>query len=319
MVDGVAGEDDIYRDLNLFWDGLAGPGSLYNLERQFWLELWRAPAIEAIDEDRIEARRYGPVQATVIPVLPRMPLFNLVLGGADPGAVEEGHLGETLDWLESLGIDFRVPIRSEFEESGAAEDHLNQRGYRRTSFLARFIRDASPPAFPEPTGIEVDEFCEETEGFSDYFAAGFGFDWSGNCFFDSLPGRDPWRSYVAIDENDLGIGAAIMMLHYEVAQLGFAVANASARGRGVHLALLRRRIVDAVAAGAGLLFADTEETSDDLQELSPAARNLVRAGFKLVSIRPVWQPPALPGIDEGEADDEDEDEEDDDYSFDLEV
>ncbi len=313
----MAAEDDIYRDLDLFWDSLMGPGSLYNLERQFWLELWRAPAIEAIDESRIEARRYGPVQATVIPVLPRMPLFNLVLGAADPGAVEEGHLGETLDWLESLGIDFRIPIRSEFQESGAAEDHINQRGYRRTSFLARFIRDASPLAFPEPAGIEVDEFCEETEGFSDYFAAGFGFDGSGHCLFDSLPGHEPWRSYVAIDENDLGVGAAMTMLHYEVAQLGFAVTNASARGRGVHMALLRRRILDAVAAGAGLLFADTEETSEDLEQLSPAARNLIRAGFKLVSIRPVWQPPALPDIDEDEADDEYE--EDDDDGFDLEV
>jgi len=310
----VAWEDDIYRDLNLFWDRLMGPGSLYNLERQFWLELWRAPAIDAIDEDRIEARRYGPVQATVIPVLPRAPLFNLVLGAADPGAVEEGHLGETLDWLESLGIDFRVPIRSEFQESGAAEDLLNQRGYRRSAFLARFVRDASPLVFPEPAGIEVDEFCEETEGFSDYFGEGFGFDFQGHCLFDGLPGREPWRSYVAIDENDLGVGAAIMMLHYEVAQLGFSVTNLSARGRGVHIALLRRRILDAIEAGAGLLFADTEETSEDLEQFSPAARNLVRAGFRPVSIRPVWQPPALPDIDE----DEDE-EEDDDYNFDPEI
>jgi hypothetical protein len=309
----VPAEDDIYRDLSLFWDSLTGPGALYRLERQFWLELWRAPAIEAIDEFRMEARRYGPVQATVIPVLPRAPLFNLVLGAADPGAVEEGHLGETLDWLESRDIDFRVPIRSEFQESGAAEDLLNQRGYRRNGYLARFVRDASPPDFPEPAGIEVDEFCEETEGFSDYFVDGLEVDWQGHCLFDSLPGRRPWRGYVAIGENDLGVGAAMMLMHYEVAQLGFAVANVGARGKGVHMALLRRRILDAVAAGAGLLFADTEEPSEDLEQLSPAARNLIRAGFRLVSARPVWQPPALPEIEEDEEDEEDDD------SFDLEV
>jgi hypothetical protein len=279
------------RELSRMWDNLVGPGMLYTLERHFWLELWRAPVVDAIDEHGIETRRYGPVQVTVAPNVPQTPLLNLVLGAAEPDAVRDGHLAEALDWVESLGIDCRIPIRPEFEESGAAEDHLNQRGYRRTASLAKYVRDASPPDFPEPPGIEVVEFTEETEGFSDYFVEGLGLESAAFCFFDGLPGRRPWRCYVAIDESEYGTGAAMMMLHHEVAQLGFAAVNESARGGGSHMALLRRRILDAAAARCQLLFADVEEPVDGAG-LSPAAANLERAGFRLAAVRPVWRPPA---------------------------
>jgi hypothetical protein len=83
-----------------------------------------------------------------------------------PGAVEGGHLAAALDWTESLGLDCRVPIRPDFGEPAAAEDHLNQRGYRRTAKLAMFVRGGGPPEFPEPPGIEVDEIVEESEGFA---------------------------------------------------------------------------------------------------------------------------------------------------------
>lgn len=305
------GEDDIRREVRLIFDNLMGPGALYRHERHFWLELWRAPVVEAIEENGLETRMYGPVQVNVIADLPRTPLFNIVLGAADPGAVERGHLAETLDWLESLGIDFRVPVRPGFEETDAAEDLLNQRGYRRTANLARFVRDASPPGFPEPPGIEVDEWDEEDiEGFSDYFEEPYGIEWPATAFFDNLLGNRPWRCYVAIDENDNGAGAATMMGHYEISQLGFAATRKSARGRDVHLALIRRRILDAMAAGCRMLFADTEESVDDLGDMSTGARNLLRAGFRHVSSRAVWGPP-LPDGPEPDYEDEDElDEED---------
>ncbi len=44
-------------------------------------------------------------------------------------------------------------------------------------------------------------------------------------------------------------------------------------------------------AGAREVFAITEETFECPAELSPGARNLMRAGFRLVDTRTVWQPP----------------------------
>jgi hypothetical protein len=270
---------------------LAEPGVLSMYERHFWLELWRAPGVAAVEEQGFEMRLYGPVQATVIAASPRTSLLNVVLGAAEPGAVGDGHLAEALDWIESLGIECRVPVRPDTGESGAAEDHLNRRGYRRTAFLARFARDASPPGFPEPPGIEVDEWTEGNEGFSDCFAEGLGLEFPADHVFDCLPGRRPWRCYVAVDEEERGAGAATMLTHFRVAQLGSAATREYARGRGVHMALLRRRILDAAAARCELLFADAEEPLEDPDGPSPATRNLVRAGFTQVSAQTVWRPP----------------------------
>lgn len=65
-------------------------------------------------------------------------------------------------------------------------------------------------------------------------------------FFIGLPGRHYWRSYIAIGDEGV-IASATMMQHFQATQLGFAGTEEAARGRGAHMALLRRRIVDALA------------------------------------------------------------------------
>lgn len=271
------------------WGDINDPAFLDRLERRFWMDLWRAPVVDAIEEQRIEMRFYGPIQAMVMPDPPQMPLLNLVLGAGELGAVGEGHLGAAIEWVESLGVDCRIPIAPGLE-AGAAEDLLNQRGYRRSGYQVRFTRDAEPPDFPKPPGIEIVELDEFTEGFSDYVEEGFDLALMATCFFDGLPGREMWRCYVALDEDETGAASAVMMRDEEVALLGFAATRESARGSGFHLALLRRRIHDAHNHGCRLLVAETEESLDELDGPSPAARNLVRVGFKQVASRPVWRP-----------------------------
>jgi hypothetical protein len=287
------------------------PAQLDELSRLFWLDVWRAPVLDAIEELGVEMRRYGPVLALVVAGLPKTPMFNLVLGAGTPGSVEDGHLRAALEWIESLGVDCRVPVVPEQVEAGAAEDLLNRRGYRRTGHQARFLRDAAPPDFPEPPGIEIVELDEFTEGFSDFAGEGFELDPSAHTFIGGLPGRDSWRCYVALDEDEWPVAGATMLLHYDVAQLGFAATKEAARNKGFHLALLRRRILDAPRARCQHLFAETEEPLDDLDGPSPGARNLVRAGFKQVAVRPVWQPPREDPDDEAPEDEDDEELEDD--------
>lgn len=304
-------------ELSLLFDDMAAPGMFYALERHFWIELWRVPVVEAVEEQGIEARHYGPVRVFAFSHEPRTSLFNIVLGADRPGAVERGHLAEALDWTESLGLDCRVPVRNEgeFGEPGGAEDLLNRRGYRRTGTLATLARSAAPPGFSAPPGIEVEELVDESmiETFSHLLAPAYGLEWSGHGFIVGLPGKRDWRTYVATDSEG-PLAAAAMFMHYETPQLGFAGTVEEGRGRGAHMALLHRRIEDARAAGAGQLFAVTEEPLDYPDSESTAAPNLVRAGFRVVGIRTVWQPPEdlLAGEEDAEDDELDDDELDDD-------
>lgn len=279
------------QEMSTLVDNMFGAGELYRLERQFWLELWRVPVLDAVEEHGIEVRHYGPIRAFVTAAEPRSPLFNLILGSTAPGAVEGGHLAEALDWTESHGVDCRIPVRPDFGEPDATEDHLSRRGYRRTARWATFVRGDRPVSSPEPAEIEVDQIAEESEGFSDLLAAGYGTAWTGHGFFIGLPVRRDWRCYIAVDENEDGIGAAAMMLHHGIAQLGFAATPEPHRGKGAHLALVRRCVVDALAAGSSRLFAVTEEPLDYPHSDSTAARNLVRAGFGPMAARSLWRPP----------------------------
>lgn len=289
-VGAVGWGDDAFSGFDASLGGFVGSRYLEGIERRFWLDLWRAPVIDAIEEGGIEARRYGPVQATLVAGLPDTPLLNVVLGAAEAGAVSGGHLEAAVEWAESRGVDFRIPIAVDQPEAGAAEDFLNRRGYRRTESLSRFVRETSPPRFGEPPGIEVDEVPEFMEGFSDYLAEGLELELMAGTFFDCLPERDSWRSYVAIGEHGYGIGAATMMVDCGVAALGFMATNPSDRRKGGHLALLRRSIEDAAKLRCHTVFTDVEEPLDGRAAPSPAARNLVRAGFRRTSVRPIWRP-----------------------------
>jgi hypothetical protein len=280
-------------ELGLLFDDIAGTGAYYALERQLWLDLWRVPILGAVEEDGFEVRHYGPVLAFAVRSQPRMALFNVLLGADRHNAVGQGHLAAALEWTESIGLDLRIPVRGkgEFDEATEAEDFLNRRGYRRTGTLATFARGAAAVDFEAPPEIEVEELAgeEKIETFGNILAPAYGLEWS-NDFIFGLPGRRDWRTYIASDEEG-PMAAAATMMHYETPQLAFAGTEESCRGGGAHLALLHRRIEDARAVGAGGLFAVTEETSERPEDLSAGARNLVRAGFGLLEVRTVWQPP----------------------------
>lgn len=301
---------DIDPELGLLFDDIARTGAYYALERQLWLELWRVPVLEAVEEDGVEARHYGPVLAFAFRRAPRIALFNVLLGADRHGAVAQGHLGEALEWTESIGLDLRIPVRGkgEFDEATEAEDFLNRRGYRRTGALATWARGAAAADFEPPPEIEVEELAGEgmIETFAHMLAPAYGLEWS-NGFIVGLPGRRHWRTYIARDE-DGPLAAAATMMHHEMPQLAFAGVDEQCRGRGAHLALLHRRIEDARAAGADGLFAVTEETLECPETLSTGARNLARAGFELLDVRTVWQPPEellAPERDEEEDGEED--------------
>lgn len=286
----MAWGDNVFSGFRIPLGGLAGNRYLDGIERRGWLDLWRAPVLDAVEEGGIEARWFGPIQATIVAGLPHAPLLNLILGAAEQGAVGDGHLEAAIEWVESHGVACRIPVASDGPEAGAAEDLLNRRGYQRTERLVRFVRDTSPPRFSEPSGIEVDEVPEFMEGFNEYLADGFGLDATASAFFDCLPERESWRSYVAIGDRGRGIGVATMMVDFRVAMLGFTATNASERGKGGHLALLARSIRDAAATGCQVIFTDAEEPIADPRGAPAAVRNLRRAGFRESAVRPIWRP-----------------------------
>jgi len=266
------------------------PSDLDAVERRFWRDIWDAVPPGVSREHGIERRDFGPVQATVVAALPHAQVPNLVLGATGPGAASADHLGEALAWVESRGVSCYVPVTESETGAAKAEELLRSHGYRRGYAWMKFVRDAHPPRFSSPNGVEiVAAESGESAPFGMIAATGFGLPAWASIFFADLPGRPGWHCYVAEVEGEPAACAA-MLVHQSIAEFGIAATIEPARGRGCQLALLHRRIEDAAAAGCHTLFVETGERTPNRP--SASYRNILRAGFEEAYLRPNWQRPA---------------------------
>jgi GNAT superfamily N-acetyltransferase len=262
------------------------PLALDRVERRFWREIWESIPAPVADEHGIVLGRFGDVQACAVRDLGRVPVLNLTLGAAEAA---EQDLGYAIAWAEEQGVSPTVPVTPGLEGSDRAERWLRDRGFARGYAWMKFVRDAHPPRFPAPDGVEVVELSGEDEApFGAIAATGFGFPAWGAEFFAHLPGSEGWRCYIARVDGEPQACAA-MLIEDGIAEFGVAATLEQARGRGCQTALLHRRIRDAAGAGCHTLFVETGERVPD----RPAAsyRNILKAGFEEAYLRPNWQRP----------------------------
>lgn len=266
------------------YDSLA----LDRVERRFWRECWDAVPASVAAERGLAVREFGPVQASVVDALPDVGMMNLVLGATREGAIEGGHLEAACEWVRSRGVASYVPVSPGLANTTEVEDWLRARGFSPAYAWMKFVRDPHPPRFKAPDVEVVELGPGDDEPFGAIAANGFGLPaWAG-AFFADLPGREGWRCYIARVDGTAQACAA-MLIDGGVAEFGIAATLEPARGQGCQLALLRRRIADAVQAGCHTLFVETGERVEG----RPAGsyRNILRAGFEEAYLRPNWTRP----------------------------
>jgi GNAT superfamily N-acetyltransferase len=259
--------------------------ALDRTERRFWRDVWESVPAEVAGEHGLVLRDFDGIQASIVTDLGQVGMLNQILGAAERS--DTASLAAAVDWASSRGVPPFVPVTPGLPGSGTAEAWLAENGFERGYAWMKFVRDAHPPRFRAPEGVEVVELSDpRQEPFGTIAATGFGMPaWSATLFAD-LPGRDGWRCYVARVDGDARACAA-MLVDGEVAEFGIAATLEGARGRGCQLALLRRRILDAAEAGCRTLFVETGERVPDRASVS--YRNILRAGFEEAYLRPNWR------------------------------
>jgi hypothetical protein len=254
-------------------------------------DMWGTVCEDAVLECGIEEECFGPVQATVFEALPEAPNLNLVLGAAEPGAVEEGHLAAAIAWADRFDVDYQVSVSRERPEVAAAEALLNHHGFEQRRGQRKYIRDASPPEQAGSAAIRVWEIgTEEADGETMAHGAAplLGLpSLAGNLLF-ALPIQEQWRVYTAELENEI-VSFGSMRLYDGVAWVGLDATIERARGRGCNQALLRERILAAGASGCHTIFAALDD--DDSDGVATCGRNLLRAGFVPAYRSVNWQRP----------------------------
>jgi hypothetical protein len=270
-------------------------GVLERVAQRFRRDIWESVVPEAVTESGVQVASFGPVQATAFGDPPEAHSLNQIQGAAEPGAIEQGHLADAVEWMRTREVDYRVPVAEARPGAPEAEAWLGARGYERGTAWVKLVRDASVPDLPENPEVRIYELGEyegDGEGLSSIVAEALELPVTASSLFFSLPQKDGWRCYTAaLDPGEGVVSTGSMLICDGVAQLGPGTTLEGGRGRGCHTALLRRRLLDAAEAGCHTVFVELGEC--DSHELETTCRNLVRAGFEGAYRSHNWQRPAL--------------------------
>jgi ribosomal protein S18 acetylase RimI-like enzyme len=212
-----------------------------------------------------------------------IPFFNSVIGLR---AGHEHHIAPLVAWYRDNGVKARFELVPGNYQAELGRE-LTQLGYYPFGFHLSLI------ARPEGSGqLQPDVTVEHLTGpecldeFFEVYVAGWGFR-QGNferfkanvCAWLDLSG---WSLYLG-RINGRPAAAGTLYVNGEVGYLADAATDPTFRRRGLHTALLRRRIQDAGASGCAFVCSGADF-------LSASHRNMERIGMRIQFIRTYWTP-----------------------------
>jgi hypothetical protein len=247
-------------------------------EAEGTLDMYAATPPELAAAQGIRHARIGGAACLVCRGLPGNRMFNHVLGLEDAE-----RLGEIADWYAG-DDEWFVAVA----DGTSLAPALEQRGFEKDYAWAKFSRATADP--PEAsTDLRVEEIGpEHGQAMGRIATAAFGMpDWAVD-WLAALPGRDGWHCFVAFDGSQPAATAS-MFVSGGVGWLGIAGTDSAFRRRGAQGALLAARIGLAGELGCEWVTTETGEAVEGRP--SNSYRNITRAGFEELYVRPNYRAP----------------------------
>ena len=209
-------------------------------------------------------------------------MASVTKGGTefDPAAVER------VEWSVQRELGSPVPDSL----AGAAGAEWGLLGFEPAGHWRRFLRDAHPPRFPVPDGVDVTAVEPgDSASFGATAAFGLGLPARTEAAFAALPGKAGWRCYVT--RVGKAPAAAATFTDGPIALIAVDATAEAGRRSPSRAALLHRVIGDSIEAGARLICARIDiaaEASGD------ATAGLLLAGFEKSYLCPSWVDAGFP-------------------------
>jgi GNAT superfamily N-acetyltransferase len=230
----------------------------------------------------IAYRIEGGVAALMARHIPS-PSFNRVVGLKSG---DERRIAPLAAWYRDHGVTARFEMVPGHYDAALGRE-LARLGYFHAGFHAALIcRSDDPIATAGAIDVEAVTSPALMEDFLQAYMKGWGLSENEHDRFKAnvRPWRDqPGWSLALARINGRPAAAATLYMHGTVGYLADAATDPAFRRRGLHAALLVRRIADARTAGAALVFSGAEF-------LSGSYRNMERIGMRLLFTRAIWTP-----------------------------
>ncbi len=163
-------------------------------------------------------------------------------------------------------------------------------GFEPAGHWRRFLRDAHPPRFRAPQGVEVSEVgAGDLGSFGATAAFGLRLPARTEAAFGALSGKPQWRCYVT--QAGRSPAAAATFTEGPIVVLAVDASAEAGRRSPARAALLHRVIGDSIEAGGHLIAARIDERAEDSGD---AVAGLLLAGFEKSYLCPLWVDAGLP-------------------------
>jgi hypothetical protein len=243
------------------------------------LEAFRDLYAAAPDDVGAQAQDVGGALCIRLEAAPSSAMFNRALGlGLSEPATQEG-LDAIGTFLSGLGWCVALAPQAEPPELPA---WLERRGFSTGYGWTKFARDLGQ--LPRPrTELRVERVEEgRADAFAEAFVRGYGTPEFFGEWLASIPGRDGWHCFVALD-GEVVAGTGALYVSAPVGWLGIAATVPEHRRKGAQGAILAARIEAAAAAGCEVVVTETGAPVDG--QPGGSYRNIVRAGFEPQYVR----------------------------------
>jgi Acetyltransferase (GNAT) domain len=212
-----------------------------------------------------------------------VPLFNSVVGLR---AGHESHVEPLTTWYRDHDVKGRFEIVPGNDDAALGRE-LSRLGYFQSGFHTSLIMEPSRRV-NSAAGIEIESVSEaaQFDEYLDAYIAGWRFKEGDRIRFKENVrgwlGQPGWSLYLARVDGRAA-AAATLFIHDKVAYCADAATDPAFRGRGLHGALLARRIHDASTA-------DVDFICSGALFLSGSHRNMERIGMRVQFVRAIWTP-----------------------------
>ncbi len=258
-------------------------------EASGYRDMWAAAPADLAARYGIAARDLGGGVLLACAALPSSRMLNHAVGlGVDrPAGPAE------LDAMEAFYAGAGAPCAVAVGDGAdGLRAGLEARGYREDRPWVTFHRPAGPVDGPGTRLRVTGTDAATAAAFGGVTAAGFGMPPEFSGWIARLVGRPSWTCLLAWD-GPTPVGAAALHLHGDAAWFALGATLPEHRGKGAQGALFAARAAVATAAGARHLVTETGAPLPG-DGPGPSHRNMLRAGFSEVAVRPNLVSPGMP-------------------------
>lgn len=243
-------------------------------ERDATLDLVAAAPPQAASAFSLVARPFAGGALLVAAGLPTT-LFNRVFAAP---SLDAAQLAEAAARFRAAHVaSWHVQVAPAWLARGA-ETALAAAGMRVRSRWVKMWHDRAPPPDAE-TDLRVSPVPrEDAAAVGRVACAAFGIPSPGEAWLAALVGRPHWRVYGAYERGAL-VACGAVWIGRGVALMGVGGTLPSHRRRGAQLAIMARRVRDALDAGCDLVV--TETGAPLPERANPSYANMLRCGFRL--------------------------------------